>query len=56
MHLAARAWWLRQSARAALAAGEFESALRQAAEAQALAATPAARGIAAVARVMQAIE
>jgi predicted amidophosphoribosyltransferase len=55
MEIAARAWRMRESARQSLAAGDFESAARQAEAAQALEATPEGQGIAAVARVMEAI-
>ncbi len=51
--LAARAWRLRQAARAALAAGEFTEAARLAAEAQAIQATEAGRSVEVVAGAVE---
>jgi len=45
MRLAVRAWRLRESARRALEAGDFDKAARLAAEAQSTQATPAGKAL-----------
>jgi len=45
MRLAAEAWWLRETARAAIAAGDFERVLELAAKAQEAQGTPAGEAL-----------
>lgn len=45
MRLAARAWWLREAARAAVATGDFERVLELAAKAQEAQGTPAGEAL-----------
>ena len=54
MAVAARAWRCRQAARQALSAGDLDSALRLAEEAQSLQHTPAGRALSAVSKAVSA--